>query len=257
MRDYLIVPEGYSPDNIPRGKLVELHTVGPNEDNAEIVVIEDGIVPEHIPPIVYRERLADKLGAELPKVKVAKEVQGETRTKVLGKGRKPDIRKGMPPFPQVLLVDELEWDREVSVDEIVEDIDDLDWFEQVKDFDLEKEVKKCLEYLADKNLAYYDEGDETCHLSPKSSSMGKLEKYMELGEDGYDIQKGPYPIMRLIRDFVSRNVGCNNRDIVKHVYREWNWTRSREGAEYWIDVTTELGYIKETEGKVFEPRRAI
>lgn len=253
----MIVPEGYSPDNIPRGKLVELHTVGPNENNADIVILENGIVPEYMPPIMYRERLADKLGAELPRVKVAKEVQGETKTKVLGKKvQKPDLRKGMPPLPQFVVVDELDWERETAVNQIVENLEELGWFENI-DFDIKENVENCLKYLSNKKLAYYDEKEKVAHLTPKSSDRESFYKNANLEKDGYNIEEGPYPVVRLIRDYVSNNVSMRKGEIIDIIYGDWRWVRNRKGAKKWIDRTSDLGYIKRTvEGK-YEVHRTI
>lgn len=258
MREYMIKPEGYSPDNIPRGKLVELHTVGPKEENADIAILEDGIVPEHIPPIMYREKLADKLGAELPPVKVAKQIHDETRTKLLGKKKGPDLRKGMPPLPQLIIVDELGWERETSVKEIVGDIEDLGWYESVDEVDVGSDVKECLDYLADedRNLVYYDKKREVCHLTPRSSDRKSFAEYMNLENRGYDIKEGPYPVVRLIRDTVSRG-SLKKREILKKVHRDWKWTRSRGAGKFWINTSIELGYIKETVGNRYEPHRTL
>lgn len=249
MRRYLIVPSDFSPDNLPQDKMEELHINGPNEHNADIVIMENGVVKR--PRLPYRRRLADRLGAELIPVESEVVKKKGTETKVFGKEEKlPDLLKGATPLSQFIL-DRCGWEEGLEIENLVGELVELGWFEMFSDVDSEEVMEKTLGRLTDKELL--SKYNDRYYRTPK-----KLEDVIDLEEgEGYDIEEGPYPVVKLIRSYVSENSPVRKYSIVGEVSDEWGWTTSKDAADFWVDKAEEAGFIRKTGRKKYEEHRAI
>jgi len=152
MKRYLIIPSDFSPDNIPQDKLEELHINGPNEQNADIVIMENGVVKR--PRLPYRRTLAQRLGAELIPVESEIVTEKGVERKVWGEEEEEkDLKKGMPFLPQFVM-HECDWENGLKSDEILDILDSLGWFDQIADFDMEKNLENCLDHYQE--VGFFD-----------------------------------------------------------------------------------------------------
>jgi len=213
--------------------------------NADIVKVERGIEKYRW---AYSDFLHSKLDAEVPKVPVTKVEDGEEVTEMMGEEELPDLRKGLPPLPQAI-VHECGWENGVSLDYLREYLEELGWFEKADDFSLEVNLRECLGWLEEKKLLTYNDMEETWHSGPRT-----LKEHVELGREGYDVTEGPYPVVLLMRDEASRRGGMRKHQILSLADEEWNWTRTREGAEYWLEKAVEMGRLESPREGFYEPR---
>lgn len=254
IRRFVVVPVDFSPDNLPQDKLEELHINGPHEQNADIVKMENGVVKR--PRLLYRRRMADRLGAKLPPVESEIVKRKGTEKKVFGKeGEDKDLKKGVPPLPQLVMY-ECGWEDGLKFGEIVDIITSLKWFKSF-DFNVEKNLEDCLEYYKygegeEAGFVTFNKDDNTWHYGPKL-----LKDHKDLGEEGYNIEEGPYPVVGLIRDFVSSEGRAREEDIIREVFNKWRWTSSRSTAKDWLERTKKERYVREVEDGLFEPHRPI
>jgi len=98
----------------------------------------------------------------------------------------------------------------------------------------------------------YNDVEETWHYGPR-----RLEDHKDLTKKGFDIEEGPYPVIKLIRDTISSEGRMRRDSILRKVYNDWKATSSRTVAEYWLNKTDELGYIRRVEENLYEPHRTI
>lgn len=238
----MVLPSGFSSDNVPPEKLVELHTVGPNSENAEILIFKDGIEQFRLP---YSRRLAADLDAEIPKVPIKVRKGGEVKRKVLGEEiEQQELRRGHPPIRQFLIkkcgfvglhkkeiytiIEQLGWS------------DGIPWFRPALDENLKDMVKEDL--LIRTRDGKYHTG---------------FREVGELDAEGYPIETGPYPVIRLIWDKTAEKGRMSRLALVNMVHLEWVWTPSRAAANLWINQALRLGYLREVEKDVFEPHKRI
>jgi len=242
-----VVPSGFSPDNLPSELLEELHTVGPDEMNAEIVTLVNGVEPKW-GRRMYRRRLAEKLGAEIPEVPselVTEELEEEV---TLGEPEPAELRKGLPPMEQLILR-ECPWEEGRRMDELVDAAKDMGWFDELGDLDVGKEVKKTVDDLLERELLTYNSEEETYHSGPREIEY--------TSKEGLDMGEGlVYPVVRLMRKECRENRRLRRWKLLD-IVDDWGWTSSREASRYWLDKSLELGYLREVEESVFEPHRGI
>lgn len=241
----LIIPSDFPSDRIPPTELRKMRLEGPNLQNADIVKVVRGVEKYRW---AYSDFLHSKLDAEIPKVPVTKVEDGEEVTEMMGEEELPDLRKGLPPLPQAI-VHECGWENGVSLDYLREYLEELGWFEKADDFSLEGNLRECLDELEEKRLLTYNDVEGTWHSGPRT-----LEEHVELGREGYDVTEGPYPVVLLMRDEASRRGGMRKHQILSLVDEEWNWTRTREGAEYWLEKAVEMGRLESPREGFYEPR---
>lgn len=248
MRQYLIVPSGFSPDFLPQRKLEELHLRGVNEHNADIVIIDNGI---EVKRILFRKSLAQRLGAKLPKLPVRIETATGIETKILGEPEPPDLKMGMSPLIQ-FLIRSCGWETGLTRKELIKSVEDTEWFDEFPDFNVRTEVGANLKWLGEKHLMTYNPITHTYHSGPL-----RVEDFAEFSKRGYPIESGPYPVVRLIRDETSRRGRRTESQLLRTVYLDWKWTLSNDAARYWIRKCLERGYLRSPEPKVYEPHRKI
>lgn len=191
----------------------------------------------------YSRRLARKVGAELPSVPVRKKTEEGEEVERLGKPEPPALRKGMTPLKQLIYYrTPTEGMEEEDVKSMV---DDTRWFEGLGDFS--REIEQAFEDL--KELGLMTVGAQGKWHSIPAEIEG-------LGDEGYPIEVGPYPVLRLIRD--STKIGISDRDkIAGRVHQGWSWTNSRSAADYWIEVAEDRNFIREVERDRYEPFRPV
>lgn len=245
-RRYLIVPSDYSPDNIPPSRLATLHKQGVNELNADIVIVENGI---EIARTMYRDTLANRLDASLPEVtESVRTEKGEVEEVVLGKEKPPSLRFGAPPLHSFLYM-KCPWESGLKEDELIEMIEELGWFDEIGR-STSSLVEKEISNMVDNGLLTYNDDKKTWHAGPKRFDS----VYDDLKEDGYEIEAGPYPVVRLIRDRAKGSI--SKRELIELIYN-LNYTKTRNATEFWMKHALEQGYIKEISDKLVESYRTI
>jgi len=241
----LVLPKGGAPGTVTRRDAENLHRVGPDRDNADIVGFLRG---KRIFRVPYSERLAKRLGAKIPEVEVTKRERGEKRREVLGRKERPRaLRWGDLPVKQAIV-----WKARqlYGVDEdslIPWLIEDLASDERTRWFtwgDLD-EIYSVIGELESDNHIF--KGD------------GKIYPGSELDLEGrspYDIEAGPYPAIRLMRSLAERRGRVSFGRIDDQV-REKGWASSRSAVENMISRGVEWGILKEVEENTYEAGRAI
>jgi len=200
----------------------------------------------------YRRTLARRLGAELVPVESEIVTEKGIERKVWGEEEEgKDLKKGMPFLPQFVMR-ECGWESGLRLNEILDILDSLGWFDSVADFDVRKNLKSCLSHYEEEGFLTYNDADGTWHYGPK-----RLEDHKDLEREGYDIEEGPYPVIKLVRDIVSSEGRARKDSVLRKVHAEWGATSSRRVAEYWLDKTSELGYVREVEEGLFESHRTV
>jgi hypothetical protein len=246
-RQYHIIPADFSPDNVPPAKIRELHRDGADEHNAEIVIMENGIVVDRM---MYRPHLEYKYDAKIPQVPDRIHAAGETHTQILGKEPAPPLRSGAPPIYQAVFKICSEAEGGETAEEIKKELKSLGWFEDVP-FASVKNVDRALEILKDNLVLSPDPDRGTWH-----PGVRKLEDFYDMGENGYDMLEGEYPTVRLARDILERNGTMKAYDLLDRVMK-WNWAVSRKYGRKWITYTMDKKYIRHVGDKVLAPHRVI
>jgi len=239
-RQYFVIPKDFDHDEMPPSKLELLHLRGANEENADIVGVENGIEVFRAP---YDKRLEWKLDAELPSVPVTKVSEEGEEEERLGEPEPPEIRKGKTPLFQLLYK---ECDGGMKRGEIHDLVfDELRWFERTGEFifTVDRELE---DMVGDDFLAITREGEY--HSLPAD---------LDLEDEGYDIETGVYPLLRLIRDTVAERGSIEIHPLIRTIHDSWSWTSSRSVAEFWIQESVERGFIREVERNRFEPYKEI
>lgn len=246
MRRYLVVPSDFSPDNIPPKELEKLHREGPNEHNADIVAIEQGVEKARY---TYRAILHNKHNAKIPEVPVTTYEGGEPETEVLGKPEVPDLPKGIPPI-YTFLYRKCDWGDGVKGFDILEMIRELGYFDG---FDVsEDEIKSKMMDMRDDDLLTYVSDTDNWYSGPK-----KLSSVYEFSDrDGYSIESGPYPVVSLIRDSLS-NGSLKEWRLVEFLYDDWGYVDSRSEARFWIDQCEDNRLIERVNGDTIRPYESI
>lgn len=247
MKVTLVVPADYSPDYISPGHLRKVHREGPDEHNADLVFVENGIEVGRVP---YRRMLANALDAKLPKVPVTERVEGKERKKVLGEPSPPEIRRGAPPLYQ-LLYKKCDWERGLKMSEILKLVDDLRWFRDVGT-ETRLLVTGALKDMIGKQLITWNKAEGKYHAGPR-----RLSSVYEMGEGGHTIEDNYHPVVRLIRDAVSKKGRMRVRNLVDLIHDDWNYATSREVAENWIGFCLKQGYLREIKTGVVEAWRFL
>lgn len=236
-----IVPREYEIGTVPSDKLEQLHRDGPSFRNADIVLLKYGQEEKRK---IYSDYLAYLWNAELPKLPVRYRDEGKEKIEVLGGEEPPDLRKGIPPIKQFL-------HRKCGIDGKTEEeifslvFEDYRWFPNTSKW--KDEIREELEWLDDKNMII--EKDNVYHTLPKTG-------FENLGGEGFPLERGPYPVCRLIREKVSER-DRERVELVEIVYVDWKWVSVRKAANFWINYCKDEGYIKEIEENKFVPGRRI
>lgn len=245
-RQYYVVPSDYSPDNVPPEKLRQLHKEGPNEQNAEIVIVENGITVNRM---MYRSMLAGKLEANIPPVPDRVHVGGETQTQILGGEEPPEIKKGAPPVYQYIrmICDRGEGEKkEEIVDEVFKrwDFSDVPFIDRGT-------VEGALVSMQANLIVTPDPDEGTYHPGAR-----RLEYYYDLEDTGFDIKEGEYPTVVLARRMLEREGTMKSYDLLDLIM-EWKWAVNREYGRKWVDYSISKKYIKHLGSRVLAPDRAL
>lgn len=248
-RQYVVVPAGFSPDSIPADLLEELHILGPDERNADVVILEDGI---EVARSMYRGDLAVRLGAELPPLPTEVRERGEAEAEVLGEPKPPELRRGYPPLHQLMLK-EADWKDGKKFGELLEVLDGLGWFRNTR-ASAPHALRNAISDLLGEHLLTYNPDGGTYHAGPKRI------KYTI--KEGYSLEDGVYPVVKLIRDLVSRAGRLRKWRTVSLVNERperggWNWTTGIGAARFWVDEAKRIGVVRETEKEILEPYMLI
>lgn len=246
-RRYLIIPADYSPDNIPPSKLRKLHREGPDEHNAEIVVVNGGIEEDRM---MYRPRLEYIFDAEIPPVPDNTYAGGKRQKRVLGMEKPPDIIKGAPPIYQIIYK-MCEESKGILEEDILEKFEDLGWFENV-DFAGPESIKKAMDNMKKNMIITPDPDKGTWHIGTKDLSY-----FYDLDESGgHDVRDGPYPTVRLIKNIMDRENTIKSYKLLEKIV-EWNYAIDRKSGKRWIEHCLSMGYIKHAGDGMLAPGKAL
>jgi hypothetical protein len=235
MRYYYIIPRGFQIDSIPPNLLEQLHILGPNFTNAEIIAV-DGRGNE-IFRFPYTKYLASVLDAKIPPLSI--KVKGETMW--LGKP-KYDLRPGVPPVEQFIR-QEARPERGLTEEEIFALIfDDMKWLPKRGEFF--KEISNLLKQMRRDGRLIFHGGRYYTGPVPM-----KLEKY---GGIPLEETVGVYPVMRLIEQTVRDRGRTSFPELLRVVYREWRWTRGARATRYWAEEAVKAGLVRKV-GLDYEP----
>jgi len=225
---YIILPKGYAPSNIDPPALELLHRQGPNTENADVVGIDQD---KEFFRASYTGRLARKMGASIPEIAV-KTPEG---MEVLGE-HLPFFKIGTPPIIQLLLS---RCKPGLSRKEIISIVFD--------EFQILPKTSKFRSWL-DKAVKAAIKGGYLVKLEDKIYSGFKK---VELGRDGYDVERGIYPVERLIYDMTANYGKASVAEIADTVHAKWQWVTNRWAAKFWVDEMIKQGFLKKV-GKDYE-----
>jgi len=241
----LVLPKGGAPGTVTKRDAENLHRVGPDGDNADIVGFLRG---KRIFRVPYSERLKKRLDAKIPEVEVTKRERGEKRKEILGKKKRPRaLRWGDLPIKQAIV-----WKaRQLhGVDE-----DDLiHWL--IEDLASDERTRWFTWGDLDEIYSVINELDSDDHVF---KGDGKIYPGADLdlgGESPYDIEAGPYPAIRLMRSLAERR-GRTSFSRIDDRLRDKKWASSRNAVENMASRAVEWGILKEVEENTYEAGRAI
>jgi len=224
---YIIIPKGFSINNIDPSALEILHRNGANDENAEIVAIRGD---RELFRISYTKSLARKLGASIVPISV----RTPEGTEVLGE-QLPFFRSGAPPIIQ-LFIKKCHGLNQNEVFKVV--FDELQILPKNPKF--RKWVKEMLKYSV--RAGYLVEVRERFFTGPDTP---------ELGREGYDAERGIYPVERLIYDLCSDYGKVSIAEIADTVHNKWKWVTNRWAVDFWVREMLRAGYLKKV-GKDYE-----
>jgi len=195
-----------------------------NPQNAEIVCFENGIELVRFP---YSKKLARKLGASLPPLTVTT----PKGTEVLGKPAPPDLRPGATPVEQLLV-------KKCGTEGLTEEeifslvFDELRWVEKSRGARVS--LRKLLKRMVKEGKLILAHGKY--HMG-----YAKLELK---GTDGFKIEPGEYPVVKLIWRIVSRLGRATIDEIADEVFLKWRWVRHRRQVKAWVQYCLRKGYLR-------------
>lgn len=246
MPDFIVIPNGFDNENIPPEKLQHLHQ---NRGNPSVMNREASIVGYTRGVEVYRgpyNRItAAKLGAVLPSVTVKIMEEGRIKRRTYGVSQTdPELRIGQPPLKQLILN---RCANGLTRDEIFKILfKDLTWFR--KDRRTIDWVNERIEELIKENLLL---------KRPDGKMVTSPLELQGLGKGGYPIERGPYPVLRLIRDLASDAGRISTMELEDAVHGEWGWTESRSGVDFWIKKCLEMRILRKVDDNIFVANEEI
>ncbi|KXB08504.1 hypothetical protein AKJ56_01115 [candidate division MSBL1 archaeon SCGC-AAA382N08] len=242
-----VLPEGGSPGTVRQKDLENLHRTGASRSNAEIVLFRAG---KRIARVPYSERLANRLGAQIPEVQVTKRERGEVKREILGRPTRPRaLYWGELPVKQAVFwkVQEMEG---ISVEELVDWlIDDLAkderrrWFwRQERDIE---DIKINLGEMREDHYLFIGEGE----VYPGS------ELSLE-GESPFDIEPGPYPPIKFMRKLAEKR-GRVSLATMDEKIRGKGWASCRHAVKNMAERAVKVGILNKVEEDTYETGREI
>lgn len=241
-----ILPANYDIGNLPADKLEFLHHNKSNislmRAECELVGYSRGVEKTRCP---YDPILARKLGANLSPITVRVQEEGKLIRRTLGASSMiPELRMGYPPLKQLLLA---KCGNGLTMDEIFKIVfKNLRYFP--KNLETISWVRQAIrELLEEKMLVLRHDGKYfTGPFGPEN-----------LGNDGYPIVRGPYPLFKLIRDLAAEAGRISMMELEDAVHGEWGWTTDRSGVATFVKDSVDYHYIREVEEGIYEPLEEV
>lgn len=233
-----VLPEGGSPGTVRQKDLENLHRAGASRSNAEIVLFRGG---KRIARVPYSDRLANRLGAKIPEVQVTKRERGEVEREVLGKTERPKaLHWGEIPVKQALYW-KVQKIKGIKREELINwVINDLAKDERRRWFGETDYVEYILDEMEEDHNIFVGDGE----VYPGAD--------LSLGDESpYDIEPGPYPVIKLMRDMAERRGRVAIATLDEKI-RNKGWARYRKGIENLAERAVRVGILSEVEEDTYE-----
>jgi len=233
-----VLPEGGSPGTVRQKDLENLHREGASSSNAEIVLFRGG---KRIARVPYSDRLANRLGAKIPEVQVTKRERGEVEREVLGKTERPKaLHWGEIPVKQALYW-KVQKIKGIKREELINwVINDLAKDERRRWFGETDYVEYILDEMEEDHNIFVGDGE----VYPGAD--------LSLGDESpYDIEPGPYPVIKLMRDMAERRGRVAIATLDEKI-RNKGWARYRKGIENLAERAVRVGILSEVEEDTYE-----